>query len=140
MRAIAALVIMAGLAIAPAGCADPSRESEADTLRGELADLPGVTSARLDYTEPVILDSGKLALEVDMTDDASADQVVAVTETAYGAFRTTHHGEEADLAIAAGRTTVAVRAFEPDASVAAVSAATRTGLTAAPRTAGSPSI
>jgi hypothetical protein len=130
MRAIASLVIMASLAVA--GCADPSRESDAVALRGDLAGLPGVTSVRLDYTRPVILDSGKLALEVGMIDNARVDQVAAVIEMAYDSFRSTHHREEADLSIAAGRTTVALRAFEPDASVAAVTTAVLTGLTAAP--------
>ncbi len=132
MNTFASLIIFASLTVVVGGCADPSRESDADALRDGLADFPGVTSVRLDYTEPVVLDSGKLTLDVEMTDEATADQIVAVTETAYDAFRTTHHGEEADLAIATGKTTVALRAFEPDASVAAVGAATRTGLTAAP--------
>lgn len=133
MKTFASLIIVASLTLAVGGCADPSRESDADALRDDLADLPGVTSVKLDYTEPVVLDSGKLALEVEMTDTASPEQVAAVIETAYDAFRTTHHGEEADLSLAAGWTTVALRAFEPEASVAAVGAATLTGLTATPK-------
>lgn len=133
MNSFATLIVLASLTLAVGGCADPSRESDADALRDGLTDLPGVTSVKLDYTEPVVLDSGKLALEVEMTDTASAEQVAAVIETAYDAFHTTHHGEEADLSVAAGSTTVALRAFEPEASVAAVGAATRTGLTATPK-------
>jgi hypothetical protein len=96
--------------------------------------MPGVTSAQLDYHEPVPLDSGKLALKVEMSDTATPDQVVAVTQTAYRAFSSTHQGEEADLSIRAGHTTVALRAFEPDASSTAVSGAVRTGLMATPDT------
>lgn len=131
MKPFVSLIVLAGVVLV-GGCADPSRQSDAETLRSDLADLPGVTSVQLDYTEPVVLDSGKLVLEVEMADDATADQIVAVTEMSYDAFRTTHHGEEADLSLAAGRTTLALRAFEPEASVDAVGAATRTGLTAVP--------
>ena len=133
MRALIAPVLLLALAGgAAAGCAGPSREREAEELRERLAALPSVTSVHLKYREPIILDSGKVALRVRMTDEARADQVVAVTTTAYDAFRSTHRSEEADLSIAAGRTTVALRAFEPDASVDAVGEATRTGLDAAP--------
>ncbi|WP_127480687.1 hypothetical protein [Nocardioides pantholopis] len=126
---LSVLVAVTGLCV---GCADPSLDPEADQLRADVAGLPGVTSARLDYTEPVTLDSGKLALSVEMSGTATPDQVVAVTETAYRAFASTHQREEADLAIRAGHAAVALRAFEPDASVGAVSEAVRTGLLAAP--------
>lgn len=132
MRAIAALFTLAALTIGLAGCANQNLASEAGDLRGELADLPGVAVAELDYAKPITLDSGKLALQIEMTEDATPDQIVAVTETAYDAFRTTHRGEEADLSVIAGKTTVTLRAFEPDAETSAVSEATRTGLTAAP--------
>lgn len=126
------LVALTAVAVLGAGCADPSLEKEADDLRAEVAALPGVTDARLDYTEPITLDSGKVLLTVRMDEDASATEVTEVARTAYGAFRGTHHDEEADLAIRAGRTTVAVRSFEPEASVDAVGEAVRTGLDAAP--------
>ena len=131
MRPIGWLSVIAAAALC-FGCADPSLDSEADGLRADVLDLPGVTSAELTYSEPVTLDSGKLILRVEMMDTATSDQVVAVAETAYGAFSTTHRGEEADLSIHAGPASVALRSFEPDASVNAVSAAVRTGLMAAP--------
>lgn len=132
MRAISWLPVIAVVAGLCVGCADPSLESDADELRTEVTGLPGVASAVLDYTVPVPLDSGKVDLRVTMSEGATAAEVVAVTEAAYTAFSTTHHGEEADLAVRAGDTTLALRSFEPDASVTAVGDAVRTGLTAAP--------
>lgn len=123
------VVAVAGLCV---GCANPNLDSEADGLRVEVAGLPGVASASLDYSKPVPLDSGKLALKVEMSVTATSDQVVAVTETAYHAFSSTHRAEEADLSIRAGHTTVALRAFEPEASTTSVSTAVRTGLAAVP--------
>ena len=127
MRSISWLPIVVAVAGLCVGCANPSLDSEADELRTELAGLPGVTTAQLDYNEPVPLDSGKLSLKIGMSDTATPDEVVAVTETAYRAFSSTHQGEEADLSIRAGHTTVALRAFEPEASSTAVSTAVRTG-------------
>lgn len=138
MRAIRRLsVLVPGVlgvlvALAAAGCADPSLEPEADELRSELHDLPGVASVDLDYTAPITLDSGKVAVTVRMDRDAGTDRVAEVVETAYDAFRGTHHGEEADLALRVGRSSVALRSFEPEAEVAAVGDAVRTGLAAAP--------
>ena len=129
IRWLPIVVIAAGLFV---GCANRSLDSEADELRSEVAGLPGVSSAQLDYHEPISLQSGNLALKVEMNDTATPDQIVAVSETAYRAFSTTHQGEEADLLIRAGHTTVALRAFEPEASTTAVSTAVRTGLMAAP--------
>lgn len=126
---LSVLVAVAGLAV---GCANESLDSEADELRIEVAGLPGVTSAELDYSEPVTLDSGKLVLEVEMNDTATPDEVVGVAETAYRAFSSTHLDEEADLKIRAGQTTVALRSFEPEASLTAVSDAARIGLMARP--------
>lgn len=132
MRSISWLFVLVAVTGLGVGCANPSRDTEADELRTELAGLPGVTSAQLDYNAPVTLDSGKLALTVEMSDTATPDQVVAVTETAYRAFSSTHRDEEANLSIRAGHSTLALRAFEPDASSAAVSTAVRTGLMAVP--------
>lgn len=126
---LSVLVVIAGLCV---GCANPSLDSEAEELRADLAGLPGVSSAQLDYHEPVTLDSGKLQLEVEMSDTATPDEVVAVSETAYRAFSSTHQDEEADLSIRAGDTTVALRSFEPEASLTAVTQAVRNGLLAAP--------
>ncbi len=125
-------VVVAGLSVLCVGCAAPSRASDADELRDEVAGLAGVESARLKYSEPVPLDSGKLVVKVTMSGDASDEEIAGVVETAYDAFRTTHHDEEADLAVRAGQTTVAVRSFQPEASVAAVDGAVRAGLAAAP--------
>lgn len=126
------LVLAVLVVLAAAGCADPSLEPEADELRSELRGMPGVDSVDLDYTEPVTLDSGKVAVTVRMDHDASTDQVAEVVEAAYDAFRGTHHGEEADLDLHTGRSSVALRSFEPEAEVAAVGDAVRTGLEAAP--------
>lgn len=132
MRSTAWLTVVVSVAGLCVGCANPSLDSEADELRTEVAALPGVTSAQLDYNEPISLQSGNLALDVEMSDTATPDQVVAVTETAYLAFSSTHQAEEADLSIRAGHTTVTLRAFEPEASSTAVSTAVRTGLMATP--------
>ena len=132
MRSIGWLSVVVAVAGLSVGCANESLDSEADELRTDVAGLPGVTSAKLDYSEPVTLDSGKLLLKVEMKDTATTDEVVAVTETAYRAFSTTHQDEEADLSVRAGQTTVAVRSFEPEASPTAVTDAVRTGLMARP--------
>lgn len=132
MRTIASILGATILLGSLVGCADMSKKSQAEELEAELADLPGVASVDLDYTKPVPLDSGKLALKVTMSRDADRDQITEVVQTAYDAFRGTHHGEEADLSVAAGKTTVALRAFEPEATVDAVGQATTTGLDAAP--------
>ena len=132
MRSIGWLSVLVAVAGLSVGCANASLDSEADELRTEVAGLPGVTSAQLDYNEPVSLESGNLALKVEMDDTATPDEIVAVTETAYRAFSSTHQGEEADLSVRAGQTTVALRSFEPEASVTAVTEAIRTGLTATP--------
>jgi hypothetical protein len=116
-----ATVLCATLPVA--ACANPSRSSEADELRDRLADLPGVASVDLDYTEPVTLDSGKLALEVTLEADATGDQFVAVVTTTYDAFAGAHEHEEGDLDISWGDDTAHLRSFEPDADSAAVTAA-----------------
>ena len=132
MRSLGWLFTLVAVASLCAGCANESLASEADELRAEVAGLPGVTSAKLDYSEPITLDSGKVVLKVEMDDTATPDEVVAVTETAYRAFSSTHQDEEADLSVRAGQTTVALRSFEPEASVTAVSDAARAGLMARP--------
>lgn len=132
MRPMTWAALIAVVAAVGTGCANASLEREADDLRDEVLALPGVSTAKLDYVEPITLDSGKLVLTVRMDESASPSQITAVAETAYDAFSTTHHDEEADLSVRAGQTTVALRSFEPDASVAAVGAAVSTGLTAAP--------
>lgn len=101
-------------------CAGASHSDDADDLRSQLAELPGVVEVDLDYTEPVILDSGKLELRVDMSDDADPAAVIEVVSTAYEAFSDTHHGEEGDVFVAIGDDTVHLRSFAPDADVDAV--------------------
>ncbi len=105
-------------------CADPSRSDDADDLRSQLAELPGVAKADLDYIEPVFLDSGKLELRVRMADDADPAAVVEVISTAYDAFADTHRGEEGDVFVAIGDDTIHLRSFEPEADVDAVQQAT----------------
>ncbi|XBB66156.1 hypothetical protein ABFU82_18845 [Nocardioides sp. WV_118_6] len=106
-----------------AACANPSHASEADSLRERLADLPGVASADLDYTEPITLDSGKLALTVALEPEAEASAVVEVVATTYAAFAGTHHAEEGDLDISWRDDVVHLRSFEPEADLDDVRAA-----------------
>lgn len=121
MKTTLALAGLAALALpALAACANPSRSSEADELRDRLAELPGVVSADLDYTEPVTLDSGKLQLRVEMAEGASAGEVREVVATTYAAFEDTHHGEEGDLDVTIGDDLIHLRSFEPDADTADV--------------------
>ena len=105
-------------------CANPSQQADAEDLRDRLVELPGVSRATLDYTEPVTLDSGKVALRVEMTKNADAAQITDVVATTYDAFAGTHHGEEGDLDVAVGSDLIHLRSFEPDAEVTAVEEAT----------------
>lgn len=100
-----------------AACANPSHASEAGALRDRLASLPGVVSADLDYSEPLTLDSGKLALEVSMESGATAGEVREVVAVTYAAFEDVHHDEEGDLDIAIGDDRLHLRSFEPDADM-----------------------
>lgn len=106
-----------------AACAGTSHAGEADDLRDRLAALPGVSSATLDYTEPVTLDSGKLQLSVALAEDADPSALVGVVTTTYDAFSGVHHGEEGDLDVTWRGDVVHLRSFEPDADTAAVKAA-----------------
>lgn len=114
------------------GCANPSHEADADGLRDRLAELPGVANVTLAYTEPVILDSGKLALRVQMAKDSETEQITDVVTTTYAAFADTHHGEEGDLDVTIGDDLVHLRSFEPDAAVGAVGEATSRALAVLP--------
>lgn len=113
-------------------CASPSRAGEADDLRSALAEMPGVSTVKLDYTEPVILDSGKLELRVTMLSDAEPEDLVRVTKRAYVGFEGPHHGEEGDLFVTWGDDTVHVRSFEPQARVAAVEQAAQHAMAVLP--------
>ncbi|GAA3536158.1 hypothetical protein AFL01nite_08570 [Aeromicrobium flavum] len=115
-----------------AACAGISRAGAAEDLRGALAELPGVTDVDLRYTEPVVLDSGKLEFRVAMAQDAEADDVVAVVARTYESFAGTHHGEEGDLFVTLGDDTVHVRSFDPDAEVEAVEQAAEDAVTVFP--------
>lgn len=99
-----------------AACANPSHEKEADELRDRLADLAGVTSVDLDYTEPITLDSGKLQLRVEMAPDADAADVREVVAMTYDAFEDVHHDEEGDLDVTLGEGLIHLRSFEPEAA------------------------
>ena len=103
-----------------AACANPSHATEADELRDQLAALPGVVSADLDYTEPITLDSGKLALEVSMEPGVTAGEVRKVVAVTYAAFEDVHHDEEGDLNVTIGEDTLHLRSFEPDAETSDV--------------------
>ncbi|ANH38913.1 hypothetical protein I601_2497 [Nocardioides dokdonensis FR1436] len=121
MTRTAVLVGLAALSLPLlAACAGPSHQSDAEALRDQLAALPGVSKATLDYTEPVTLDSGKLQLQVAMSKDADADQVTEVVATTYAAFADTHRAEEGDLDVRVGGDVLHLRSFEPEADVTAV--------------------
>ncbi len=122
---VAALLLLAG-------CADPSRQADAEELRDRLAGLPGVARATLDYTKPVTLDSGKLGVQVAMAKNATDEQVTTVVTTTYDAFAGTHHGEEGDLDVTVGGDLIHLRSFEPDAEVEAVDEATTHALAVLP--------
>lgn len=103
------------LALLLAGCANPDLSDEVDTLVAEVRDLPGVTSAEADYTEPVTLDSGKVELTIVAEPDITSEQLQSVGRVVYDAVSTTHRDEEADVDLALGRSTVHLRSFEPEA-------------------------
>ncbi|WP_235735268.1 hypothetical protein [Nocardioides alcanivorans] len=96
-------------------CAGPDRSSEAGDLREVLSELSGVSDVSLDYSKPVTLDSGKIALSVRMEEDASTKSVVEVVTTAYDAFSDAHQGEEGDLDIVLGDDVIHLRSFEAEA-------------------------
>lgn len=102
------------------GCAGPNLQSEADELTDSLRNTDQVTSVDLEYTEPITLDSGKLALTVKMNKSATAEHVGQVIETVYDAFSTTHRGEEGDVDVLVGDDKVHVRSFESDPSTQSV--------------------
>lgn len=118
--ALAALSLALCLPLVLAACAAPGRDAEAADLREELAALPGVAEVELDYLEPVPLDSGKVELRATLDRSATAEQVVAVVETAYAAFAGAHHDEEADLHLTVGDDRVHLRSFQPRAEAGAV--------------------
>lgn len=121
MKTSLALACLSAVALpALAACANPSRASAADDLRAQLTGMSGVVSVDLDYTEPIPLDSGKLALHVEMEAEASADEIRKVVATAYRAFEDVHHREEGDLDVAIGDDIIHLRSFEPDADTADV--------------------
>lgn len=108
------------LALLLAGCANPNLSDDVDALVAELRDLPGVTSADADYSEPVTLDSGKVALKVEAEPDVTSEQLQEVGRVVYEAFSTTHEGEEGDVDVTFGPSTVHLRSFEPEATTDAV--------------------
>src|SRR3546814_600953 len=125
MKPTAFLVSLAALSVPLlAACANPSHEDDAEDLRDTLSRLPGVSEVTLDYTEPLTLDSGKLALRVTMTADAEPDAIADVVLTTNDAFADVHHGEEGDLDVLVGDDTIHLRSFEPDAKGEAVRKAT----------------
>lgn len=98
-------------------CAGPSKASQAEDLSSALGDLPGVDDVDLDYTKPVVLDSGKVVVRVKMDAQARPEDVPAVVTTAYEAFSGPHQGEEGDVFVAVGDHVVHLRSFRPKAEV-----------------------
>lgn len=130
-RILGSLTLAVCCAVLGSGC-DPNLTAEADALQSSLRAMPGVRAVTLDYTEPVPLDSGKVLVTARMDKGSSRAELIEVVTTAYDAFRTTHHHEEADLHLRAGRIGVDVRAFRPEASRDAVAHAVERGLAATP--------
>lgn len=123
------------LGLSITACANPSHADDADDLAETLRGLADVRRVTLRYSEPITLDSGKISLAVTMSDGADPDRITAVVDTAYEAFRSTHHDEEADLEVAADDDVLALRSFQPSATTQAVVAAARAPLTFAADTA-----
>lgn len=109
------LALVAALVVLLDGCANPDLSSETDELTDQVADLPGVATARSDYAAPVTLDSGKVEMTVEMDDGASSAQLQEVGRVVYDAFRTTHRDEEGDVDVAFGDSTLHLRSFQPKA-------------------------
>lgn len=122
LTALTALAVPVALS-ALAGCAGPSHADDAAALRDELAGLPGVTRALVEYTGPVTLDSGKVQVTVDLDASASPAEITAVVTTAYAAFDGPHRGEETDLDVRRADDALHLRGFEPEADRAAVEGA-----------------
>lgn len=119
LATLAAVVTPVALGTCTA-CAGPSHADDAAALRDELAGLPGVTRAVVEYTGPVTLDSGKVQVSVDVDASASAAEITAVVAAAYAAFDGPHHGEETDLDVRRRDDALHLRGFEPEAEQTAV--------------------
>lgn len=119
-RQFVGAVGLVALAAVLAGCAGADHSADADRLRSDLAELPGVAQVKLDYAGPIVLDSAKVAIEVEMTEAAETSDAVAVVVRAYEAFSSTHDQEEGDVTVRLGDDVVHLRSFKPDAEVAAV--------------------
>lgn len=114
------------------GCAGADHSAEAGQLRTDLAALPGVADVDLDYTEPIVLDSAKVKIRVEMEEGAASGDLTQVVARAFEAFSSTHDGEEGDLDVVIGDDVVHLRSFQPDADVGAVGDAVDRALTVLP--------
>lgn len=119
----AVLAVLALVAATSAGCALSSHDDEAFHLGDDLAALPGVAAAEVDYVEPELFDSADVNLRVRMRDSATTEQVVAVFATAYEALTDVHAGEEGNLVVRRGDDRLELRTFESEADVSDVEAA-----------------
>src|SRR3546814_16901230 len=115
MKPTAVLCSLAALSVPLlAACANPSHEDDAEDLRDTLSRLPGVSEVTLDYTEPLTLDSGKLALRVTMTAAAQPVPIADFVLTTNDAFADVHHGGQGDLDGLVVDDTTQLPNFEPD--------------------------
>lgn len=120
MRTPRLLVGLVALVSVLVGCAGADHSADADRLRNDLAELPGVAQVKLDYVEPDVLDSADVTIEVTMSEQAGVADAAAVVVRAYEAFSSTHDQEEGDVTVHLGDDVVHLRSFKPDAEVAAV--------------------
>lgn len=124
------IVILPALALVAAacvGCSLTSNDDEAFHLGDELASLPGVQRADVDYIDPELFDSADVNLRVTMRDSATTEQVVAVFAMAYEALTDVHLGEEGNLVVRKRDDRLELRTFESDADVSDVEAAAEAG-------------
>lgn len=114
------LPIVVAAAVLTTGCSadpfvDPDRSEDAAALAEDLRGLSSVATVTVDYSKPIILDSGKLALRVRLDRDAQVADAIVVLDRVYEAFSTTHSGEEGDLDLLVGDDRVHLRTFSPQA-------------------------
>lgn len=122
---VLAALLLGSLAVT--GCTPASHSEEADDLKTELEGLPAVVHVRVYYTEPELLDSAKVDLDVTMEDDATPEQVAAVAEAAYDGLTHAHAKEEGNLVIGFDHDKLYLRTFESEADKDDVAAAALAG-------------
>lgn len=123
MKPIVLVAALAASLLSLSACAAPSREVEANLLRDQLSALPDVVEVALEYSEPIVLDSGKLSLVVSMRPGAAPGAVTQVITTTYGAFVGVHNDEEGELEVVLAEDAIHLRSFESVAKIESVAKA-----------------